>query len=610
MGKYARGKKSYAISDISGLRVKYTKLKTTWDGLRVSPEDYEPKHPQLTPAKNVVDATALFNGRPDNDPDNVVVYIGFTQDWTIDPRARPPVGVPSIGEAGYADIHNDRIFSISGVSGEANVGDAFVSDNEDLAVSGTAGTGGISSETASYLQYSITVANAGSGNRYYVDSILQQQLYLQEGKTYRFDQSNSSNSGHPIRLSTTSNGTHGGGSEYTTGVTTNGTPGSSGAYTEITVASGAPTLYYYCTNHSNMGGTSYTPSSGTISLAITVANPGSGNKYYIDTGGPAPTISLTEGTTYRFDQSDSSNNNHPLRFSTTSGGSHSGGSEYTTGVTTSGTPGNSGAYTQIAVASDAPTLYYYCTNHSGMGDQLNTPTITVVSGTELVGEINETGVSGTGAVGSELIQNDAVPSGVSSTGAVGNESLFITTDAPVSGTGGSGAVGTEVPELELNETGVSGIGALGNETFEGAPSAIGAVGTGAIGSEVPELELSQTGVSGDGESEGFGISGDGNIQLLVTGISGIGSTGAVGEEVSISEALETGVGGSGGTGTVSILSGANGLGWGIGTWGDGAWQADTLPRPTGVGSTGGVGTVGTQIETSWGVDGWGEGTWQ
>ena len=71
MGKYARGKKSYAISDISGLRVKYTKLKTTWDGLRVSPEDYEPKHPQLTPAKNVVDATALFNGRPDNDPDNV-----------------------------------------------------------------------------------------------------------------------------------------------------------------------------------------------------------------------------------------------------------------------------------------------------------------------------------------------------------------------------------------------------------------------------------------------------------------------------------------------------------------------------------------------------------
>lgn len=609
MGKYARGKKSYAISDISGLRVKYTKLKTTWDGLRVSPEDYDPKHPQLTPAKNIVDATALFNGRPDNDPENVVVYLGFTQDWTIDPRARPPVGVPSIAEAGYVDINHDRIFSVFGASGAANVGTATVSDSEDVSVSGTAGTGAIGSElienyaivsgasstgavgaTDAYLQYSITVANPGSGNRYYVDSVLQQQLYLQEGKTYRFDQSNSSNSSHPIRLSTTPNGTHGGGSEYTTGVTTNGTPGSSGAYTEITVASGAPTLYYYCTNHSNMGGTSYTPSSGTISLAITVANPGSGNKYYIDNGSPTPTISITEGTTYRFDQSDSSNSSHPLRFSTTSGGTHGGGSEYTTGVTTNGTPGNAGAYTQISVASDAPTLYYYCTNHSGMGGQLNTPSITVVSGQIIALEINESGVSGTGTTG--------------------NESLFITTDVNPPGVVGTGAVGSEVPELELTETGVGGTGALGNETFEGSPSAIGAVGTGAIGNEVPELELGQTGVSGDGESEGFGISGDGNIQLLVTGISGIGSTGAVGEEVSISEAIETGVGGSGGTGTVSILSGTNGLGWGIGTWGDGAWQADTLPRPTGVGSTGGVGAVGTQIETSWGVDGWGEGTWQ
>ena len=95
MPKYATGKKSLAISDISGLRVKYTELRTTWDGLRVSPEDYEPKHPQLTPRKNVVDATALFNARPDNDPENIEVFIGFTQDWTIDPRLLPPVGVPA-----------------------------------------------------------------------------------------------------------------------------------------------------------------------------------------------------------------------------------------------------------------------------------------------------------------------------------------------------------------------------------------------------------------------------------------------------------------------------------------------------------------------------------
>jgi len=58
--KRARGKRSFAIGDRSGFKVPYTSLKTTWDGLRVEPDDWEPKHPQLTPAKNVVDATALL----------------------------------------------------------------------------------------------------------------------------------------------------------------------------------------------------------------------------------------------------------------------------------------------------------------------------------------------------------------------------------------------------------------------------------------------------------------------------------------------------------------------------------------------------------------------
>ena len=101
----------------------------------------------------------------------------------------------------------------------------------------------------------------------------------------------------------------------------------------------------------------------------------SGNKYrFDDFGTSAVTLEISEGGTFTFDQSDSSNSGHPLRFSTTSNGTHGGGSEYTTGVTTNGTPGNAGAYTRITVAASAPTLYYYCTQHSGMGGQANTPT--------------------------------------------------------------------------------------------------------------------------------------------------------------------------------------------------------------------------------------------
>ena len=102
--------------------------------------------------------------------------------------------------------------------------------------------------------FTVTVQSTGYGNKYFIDGVQQATLELVEGATFRFDQSDSSNTGHLLKLSTTVNGTHGGGTEYTTGVTVNGTTGYLGSYTKITVAIGAPTLYYYCTNHSGMGG--------------------------------------------------------------------------------------------------------------------------------------------------------------------------------------------------------------------------------------------------------------------------------------------------------------------------------------------------------------------
>ena len=132
--------------------------------------------------------------------------------------------------------------------------------------------------------FTVTVANVGGANYYFIDGVRQATLNLTEGFTYKFDQADSSNSGHPLRFSITSNGTHGGGSEYTTGVTTSGTPGNAGAFTQILVAADAPTLYYYCTNHSNMGG-----QANTVISTVPVS---AGKGYWINTTSDVATITL------------------------------------------------------------------------------------------------------------------------------------------------------------------------------------------------------------------------------------------------------------------------------------------------------------------------------
>ena len=108
-----------------------------------------------------------------------------------------------------------------------------------------------------------------------------------------------------------------------------------------------------------------TPADQTIVVTVAGNAPG---QYYLD-GVLFADYQFTVGATYTFDLSDSSNSNHPLRFSETINGPFAGGSEYTSGVSYSGTAGQAGASTTITVTESTPQLYYYCAVHSGMGGQ-------------------------------------------------------------------------------------------------------------------------------------------------------------------------------------------------------------------------------------------------
>ena len=111
------------------------------------------------------------------------------------------------------------------------------------------------------VEYQITVAsktesgNYGpDGNAYFYNGQQAPMFQLYPGDVVKFMQEDASNDGHLLKLSLTSDGTHGGGSAYTSDVTHVGTPGNSGAYTAYVVGVSNQNLFYYCHNHSGMGG--------------------------------------------------------------------------------------------------------------------------------------------------------------------------------------------------------------------------------------------------------------------------------------------------------------------------------------------------------------------
>ena len=92
----------------------------------------------------------------------------------------------------------------------------------------------------------VTVQNIEGQNKYFFDGVVEENFELIAGQTYIFDWSGVPN--HPLKFSTTTqDGTHLGGEEYTDGVVIDGTT------TTITASDNTPLLYYYCENHDGMG---------------------------------------------------------------------------------------------------------------------------------------------------------------------------------------------------------------------------------------------------------------------------------------------------------------------------------------------------------------------
>ena len=100
---------------------------------------------------------------------------------------------------------------------------------------------------SSTILQSLTVVSTPSGNKYSLDGVTQPTLYLKKGVTFTGIQDSLRQDGtHPLKISATPDGTHGGDTTVVAEVDLIGS---------LTIPNSAPdTLYYFCGQHPNMGG--------------------------------------------------------------------------------------------------------------------------------------------------------------------------------------------------------------------------------------------------------------------------------------------------------------------------------------------------------------------
>ena len=234
----------------------------------------------ITSGNSIVFASALANG----DIVDAVAF-GTFQVANINAGTAITAGTLPVARGGTG------LSSLSGNAGKAllvnNSANGFT-----LANASSAEVYGFNmSYIASTVAYTVSVTNS----KFVIMGETTPTLELYEGNTYVFTYP----SGHPFRLSTTSDGTHGGGSEYTTGITHN-----SSTQTTFVVPASAPQLYYYCANHSGHGGTANTPVPFNNNVVVTTTNQGADNISATEYAGFDDVLFSASGFTFSLNNGD------------------------------------------------------------------------------------------------------------------------------------------------------------------------------------------------------------------------------------------------------------------------------------------------------------------
>ena len=248
---YARGKYAKAISDRSGMAFPYNEMVREWNGSLVHKSEYEAKHPQIRRKHITADPIALANAKSQKFQQPIQPFINdSTTDQTKADSGGGGQVVVNLTLPGDFAFRTDGSVSLTSTDASPTYGSMVPDDGseENRKRQLTAEIGKITVDATAVTILAVTVVSTADGNKYFIYGVRQATPNFVRGNTYRFSQPESA-SAHPLRISTTSDGTHNSGSAYTTGVTT------TSEYTQITVASDAPsTLYYYCSNHPAMGG--------------------------------------------------------------------------------------------------------------------------------------------------------------------------------------------------------------------------------------------------------------------------------------------------------------------------------------------------------------------